>query len=258
MNQITEYENKLRQIKDYAKYLKLAYSHNNAKEFIDEHIAEGTAVDACYVDLLKRESAVRQEHSKQSRIRTANFPYKKYIADLQVEFLPDDAKEKLGILKTLEFIRNKQNVILAGNPGTGKTHIAIGLGILACLDGFKVLFCNAPNLINRLKEARSERTLLTLQRQFETYDLVIIDELGYISFDKEGGELLFTHLSLRAERKSTIITTNLSFEKWNEIFNDPVMTTAIIDRGTHKALAVNMNGNSYRLRETQRLLARKK
>ena len=155
-------------------------------------------------------------------------------------------------------IHDRISMNTASQPGMPiLLHIAISLGIQACFEGYKVLFYNAPNLINRLKEARSERMLLAVQRQFESYDLVIIDELGYISFDKEGGELLFTHLSLRAERKSTIITTNLSFEKWEDIFKDPVMTSAIIDRITHKALAINMNGNSYRLRETQKLMKHK-
>jgi len=102
----------------------------------------------------------------------------------------------------------------------GKTHLAIALGIKACMSGYKVLFATVPLLINQLKESRSEKTLIRLESIFEKYDLVIADELGYISFDKEGSELLFTHLSLRAGRKSTIITTNLSFERWDEIFSD--------------------------------------
>ncbi len=105
----------------------------------------------------------------------------------------------------------------------GKTHTAIGLGIEACLTGYKVFFATVPSLINQLKEYRSERTLRSFELKFEKYDLVIIDELGYISFDKEGAELLFTHLSLRAGRKSTIITSNLPFVKWQEIFHDPVL-----------------------------------
>jgi len=122
--------------------------------------------------------------------------------------------------------------------------------------GYKVLFATIPLLINQLKESRSEKTLIRLESIFEKYDLVIADELGYISFDKEGSELLFTHLSLRAGRKSTIITTNLSFERWNEIFSDSVMTAAMIDRLTHKSYILNMNGNSYRLKETREWLAK--
>ena len=134
--------------------------------------------------------------------------------------------------------------------------LAVGLGIKACMAGYKVLFATVPLLINQLKESRSERTLIRLESIFEKYDLVIADELGYISFDKEGSELLFTHLSLRAGRKSTIITTNLSFERWDEIFSDSVMTAAMIDRLTHKSYILNMNGNSYRLKETKEWLAK--
>lgn len=137
------------------------------------------------------------------------------------------------------------------NYHNGKSHFAIGLGIKACLAGYKVFFTTVPLLINQLKESRSQRMLRAFENRFEKYDLVIADELGYISFDKEGSELLFTNLSLRAGRKSTIITTNLSFDRWNELFQDPVMTAAMIDRLTHKAYIVNMNGNSYRLKETK-------
>lgn len=252
----TEYSNTLDKIKKNAKYLKLPYSFHNADEFLKEHNTLQSSIIDFYADLLQKEADIRYENGKESRVRHANFPYKKYLTDLQRDCLPEDAQNKLNLLETLEFIKNGQNLILAGNPGTGKTHIAIGLGIKACREGFKVLFTSAPTLINKLKECKSNRTLTTIQRQFEYYDLIILDELGYISFDKEGGELLFTHLSLRAERKSTIITTNLSFEKWEDIFKDPVMTTAIIDRITHKAIAINMNGNSYRLKETQEWMAK--
>lgn len=250
----TNFNEKIKNIREYAKYLKLAFSFNDCEEFLKEHVTLNTTIEDFYYELLKKESELRLENSKHNKVRKASFPYKKYISDLKVEFLPSDAKEKIAILKTLDFIKNGQNLILAGNPGTGKTHLAIGLGYLACMQGFKVLFCSTPSLINKLKESRSERTLTAFQRQFESYDLIILDELGYISFDKEGGELLFTHLSLRAERKSTIITTNLSFEKWGDIFMDPVMTAAIVDRVTHKAISINMNGNSYRLKETNELL----
>lgn len=145
---------------------------------------------------------------------------------------------------------------MAGNPGTGKTHISIGLGIEACNKGYKVYFSTVASLINELKETRSEKKLYTLEKKFEKYDLIIADELGYISFDKEGSELLFTFLSLRAERKSTIITTNLSFDRWNEVFNDTVLTAALIDRMTHNSYVINMNGDSYRIKETKEWMNR--
>ena len=114
-----------------------------------------------------------------------------------------------------------------------------------------MLFFSVPTLITRLKESRSEKTLRIFQSRLEKYDLIIVDELGYISFDKEGSELLFTSLSLRANNKSTIITTNLSFDRWEEVFKDPVLTAAMVDRLAHKAFMVNMNGNSFRIKETQ-------
>jgi len=164
--------------------------------------------------------------------------------------LPADGKARLSELETLEFIIQGRNIVLAGNPGTGKTHLAIGLGIKACMEGYKVLFTTIPRLITQIKESRSEKTLRQIENRFEKYDLVICDEFGYISFDREGAELLFSHLSLRAGMKSTIITTNLSFDRWNEIFGDTVLTAAMVDRLTHKAHIINMNGKSYRTKET--------
>ena len=109
-------------------------------------------------------------------------------------------------------------------------------------------------LLTQLRESQSQRTLKQVENQFEKYDLVICDEFGYVSFDKQGAELLFNHLSLKAGRKSTIITTNLGFDRWEEIFGDPVLTAALVDRLTHKALLVSMNGESYRLKETRKMM----
>ena len=139
------------------------------------------------------------------------------------------------------------------NPGTGKTHIATALGIKACQQDFTVLFTSVPVLLTQIREAKSAKTLRTLQLRFEKYDLVICDEFGYVSCDKEGGELLFNHLSLRAGKKATIITTNLAFNRWNEIIKDKVLVAAMVDRLTHKAYLVNMTGLSYRLKETQKM-----
>lgn len=221
---------------------------------LEEKLEDAYRTDIAYEiflqELLEIGVDTRRENGKKNRIRNAKFPYKKYLDDIVPEYLPEEANKRLKELKTLKFIEERRNVIFAGNPGTGKSHLAIGLGIHACNSGYKVLFATIPLLINELKEARSEKRLKTLERKFQKYDLIIADELGYISFDKEGSELLFTYLSLRAERKSTIITSNLSFNRWDEIFNDPVLTAAMVDRLTHKSYVINMNGNSYRTKET--------
>ncbi len=248
------HKEKHERIELFSKELKLPYILRNFKEDIVEATKDNKEYDTFLYELLEKEHDLRKENGRKSRIRSARFPYKKYLEDLVVEDLPEDARNKIKVFSTLEFIETGQNIILAGNPGTGKTHMAVGLGIKACNVGYKVLFTTIPLLVNELKESRSEQTLRAFEKRFEKYDLIIADELGYISFDKEASELLFTYLSLRAGRKSTIITTNLSFERWDEIFKDPVMTAAMIDRLTHKSYIVNMNGNSYRLKETKRWL----
>lgn len=239
------------EINKYSKYLRLPGIRRNYKRFVQEANETDMGYEEFLKKLLEEEYEVRNENSKLNRIRIANFPQKKYLEDLKIECLPKDGQNKLKLLKSLDFVKNGQNLILAGNPGTGKSHIAIGLGIRACMQGYKVLFFSVPSLITKLKESRSEKTLRTFQLKLEKYDIIIADELGYISFDKEGAELLFSSLSLRANSKSTIITTNLSFDKWEEIFGDPVITAAMVDRLTHKAFMINMNGNSYRIKETQ-------
>lgn len=243
-------------IKEISKQVRLPGIRRYMVEEIEEANTKNLSYEEFLYHLLLKEYDLRLENRMKNRIRLANFPYKKYLEDLSIEDLPHDAKKRLKVLASLDFIENGQNVILAGSPGTGKTHLAIGLGIKACLAGYQVLFATVPLLVNQLKESRSENILRRVEARFEKYDLVIADELGYISFDKEGSELLFTHLSLRAGRKSTIVTTNLSFERWDEIFLDSVMTAAMIDRLTHKSYMLNMNGSSYRLKETKEWLAK--
>jgi len=222
----------------------------NFELLLDEFKNKSKSYDQFLYKLLELEFISRTKSRKASRIRQAGFPFKKYLDELKLEELPENAKTKLHELETLDFIKQGRNIIFAGNPGTGKTHIAIGLGIKACLNDYKVHFTTVPRLITQIKESRSEKTLRQFENRFEKYDLVICDEFGYISFDKEGAELLFSHLSLRAGIKSTIITTNLSFDRWGEIFGDTILAAAMVDRLTHKAHILNMNGKSYRTKET--------
>jgi len=246
----------LQEIKGYVSELKIPGINQGLKQKIEEAYRQDQSYEDFLLGIFSGAYDMRKENGRKNRIKNARFPYKKHMDELRVEYLPEDGRRKIKELKTLNFIEEGRNIILAGNPGTGKTHISIGLGIEACNKGYKVYFSTVASLINELKETRSEKKLYTLEKKFEKYDLIIADELGYISFDKEGSELLFTFLSLRAERKSTIITTNLSFDRWNEVFNDTVLTAALIDRMTHNSYVINMNGDSYRIKETKEWMNR--
>lgn len=234
--------------------LRLAAFRNELERIVTQAVTESASYEQVILDLLKAEQEVRLINRKKVQMRNAAFPQLKYLQDLNRAELPADAQNKLPELETLDFIANGQNVILGGSPGTGKSHLAIGLGIKACEQGYTVMFTTVSKLLTQIRESHSSRTLRMLELRFEKYDLVICDEFGYISFDKQGSEMLFNHLSLRTGIKSTIITSNLSFEKWNDIFGkDTVLTAALLDRLTHKAYLVNMNGQSYRMKETKKI-----
>jgi len=240
--------------KNYIKELKIAGIRNDLNQKLAEAYRDNTPYEELLRDLFRDAYDMRKENGRKNRIKNAKFPYKKYLDTLIVDYLPESAKAKFKELKSLKFIEENRNIIFSGNPGTGKSHLSIGLGIKACNEGYKVFFATVPQFINQLKETQSERRLTNFESKFQKYDLIILDELGYISFDQKGSELLFSFLSLRAERKSTIITSNLSFERWNEVFNDPALTAAMVDRLTHKSYVINMNGNSYRMKETKEWL----
>ena len=242
----------------YAKDLRLPSIWKNYTEATAVARDKNWSVEQFLLYLLEIESNARVENRKKSQMRRAGFPEYKYLHELSKNDLPIDIANYLPELESLEFIKSGQNIVLAGNPGTGKTHVAIGLCINACMAGYNVFFTSVPHLLTQIRECRSQRMLRQLQLKFEKYDLVICDEFGYISCDKDGAELLFNHLSLRSGRKSTIITTNLSFDRWSEIFLDPILTAAMVDRLTHRAFLINMNGKSFRMMQTKEWLNNKK
>jgi DNA replication protein DnaC len=214
--------------------------------------------NASYEDFLKiilsNELSVRETNGVNRRIRIAKYPYLKYLHDLKLDVFPIEIANQIRGLQSLRFLDEGRNVILVGNPGVGKTHTAIGLGLAANMKMKNVLYITIPNLITELKESMTLNQLTNYKKRFITYDLVILDELGYISFDKQGSELLFNLLSMRNETKSIIITTNLSFNRWEEIFIDPTLTAAMVDRLAHKATVINIKGDSYRIKETKEWL----
>lgn len=215
-------------------------------------IASATDYERFLHPFLRMEIDAEEERAKEFKIKATKFPYRKYIEDLEMDLLPEEMRNRLPELCSLDFIRERKNIIMTGNPGTEKTHTAIGLGIKACEQGYRVLYTTIPYLVTALKESNSKQKLCTYQKRFEKYDLIIADELGYISFDREAADLLFTVLSLRASQKSTIITSNLTFERWDEIFGDAAITSTIVDRLTYIAYLIDIEIDSYRLRETLR------
>lgn len=246
--------NTAKQIDYYSRQLRLPAFRNDYQQLAEHAAKQNISFEKYLLDLMVVEYDQRVIRRKKQRIKRAGFPYIKQLNDLIKEELPQDAQDKLLAISRLDFIKKGQNLIFAGNPGTGKTHIAIGLAIQACNLDYSVLFTTVPRLITQITEAKSARSLRTLESRFEKYDLVVCDEFGYISFDQKAAELLFTHLSLRTGMKSTIITTNLGFDRWTEIFGDKVLTAAMVDRLTHKAIIVNMNGNSFRVKESKNIV----
>jgi DNA replication protein DnaC len=189
---------------------------------------------------------IRMMNKQIRALKQAGFPTQKRFEELSVEDLPVDGKMVLPDLKLLNFIQETKNVVFIGNSGTGKTHMAIATGVFACENNFKVIFKTAAGLVNELLEAKRAGRFSLLMRQLKRIDLLILDELGYITFDLEGAELLFQILAARYEILSTVITTNLPFSEWVKVFHDKTLTGALLDRITHRAMIVNMNGPSYR------------
>lgn len=241
----------------YARELGLSYlaaqMENMEKIAAEQQWTLGQALLA----LLQAEYERRLAGRQRQRIKNAGFTSLKYLEELDRNALPPGIQPILSRLETLDFIREHRNVVLYGNPGTGKTHVATALAIKACMEGMHVMFTSVPHLITQIKECKSQKTLHQLELRFKKYDLVVCDEFGYVSCDKEAGELLFNHLSLRAETRSTIITTNLAFDRWGEVIRDKVLVAAMVDRLTHNAHLVSMNGESYRLKETKEFNAQK-
>ena len=204
------------------------------------------------LEMMSAEVASRYENQTRIRIKKAAFPFQKTFDDFDFSQLnPSVSPEFVHELASCKFIDEHRNIVMIGNPGRGKTHIAISLGIKACLQGYKVMFRNASALSTELTEARDGYRLGKLERQLSNTDLLILDELSYLSFNKYESDLLFKVLSDRSEKTSTIVTTNLPFSRWTELFENTTMVSALIDRLTFRSHVLDMNGPSYRLKTSQ-------
>jgi len=200
--------------------------------------------------LLELELIDRERRLVERRIRQARFPATKSLDSFVFPAIPSLNKMLVLELARCEYILRRENIIALGNSGTGKTHIALSLGLAACQKGFSVTFITAAQLVHQLMEARDEKRLLRLQRELQAPKLLIVDELGYVPLSSTGAELLFDVFSQRHERSSTIVTSNLPFEEWTSVLGSERLTGALLDRLTHHVHILSMNGDSYRLAQS--------
>ena len=194
----------------------------------------------------------RDRRATERRIRQARFPVVKSLDSFDFLAIPSLNKTLVLELARCQFLSRKENLLLLGNSGTGKSHIALALGLMACQRGHRVRFITAAALVSELIEARDEKRLLRFQKQLASYELLIVDELGYVPLSKTGAELLFEMFSQRYERASTLVTSNLPFDEWTEVFGSERLTGALLDRLTHHVHILEMNGDSYRLKQSRR------
>ena len=205
--------------------------------------------------LCEKELTERQRRAMDRRIKGAKFPLLKTIDSFDFTSQKSVNEPLVRELLRCEFIDHHENVLLIGNSGTGKTHLATALGFAACCQGYKVRFFGCTALVTQLLEAKEDRQLQRWLKQFEKQNLLVLDELGYVPFSKAGSELLFEVVSRAYERQSLIVTTNLPFENWTEVCGSERLTGALLDRLTHRVHIIEANGASYRLEQSRKRLA---
>lgn len=229
--------------------LKLYTIRDNLSQYIDMiNSGEKNAVDAFY-ELTEKERGIKKERAIIACIKTAGFPFTKTIQDYDFNFQPSVNKKEIEDYTTLRFLENNENILFVGSPGVGKTHLATAIGIEAAKNRYSVYFISCQELIAQLKKADQENRLEQRLKAFTRHKLLIIDEIGYLNLDVQAANLFFQLISMRYEQKSTIVTTNKNLSKWAEIFCNPVIANAILDRLLHHSHIVNIVGPSYRTKD---------
>jgi DNA replication protein DnaC len=236
-------------LRSYLKRLRLPVVAQNYVRLSSEAAANNQTFPEYLLALIEGEIVQREENTQKLRISKARFPVMKTLDSFEFSVIPSLNKALVLELSRGSYIEKRENIIFMGSYGTGKTHLAISLGISACRQGKRVRFCTAAGLINDLLEAQAQFRLAKLEASLARYEVIVLDELGFVPFSKEGAEALFTFCSGRYERGSLIITTNLDFARWKEIFGDEALTGALLDRLTHRCHIIEMNGDSYRFKE---------
>lgn len=238
-------------LEHHLKTLKLPTFLREYQKVARQCAAEGLDHVQFLTRLVELELIDRERRMVERRIKAARFPATKSLDSFDFKAIPKLNKMQVLELARCDWIERRENVIALGPSGTGKTHVALGLGLAACQKGMTVSFTTAAALVNELMEARDERHLLRVQKQMANVKLLIIDELGFVPLSKTGAELLFELISQRYERGATLITSNLPFDEWTETFGTERLTGALLDRLTHHVNILEMNGESYRLAQSQ-------
>lgn len=241
--------NNYNKLKNNFEEIGLLTFNQNIDKYIDL-INQGqlTMVDALYM-MTEKEKEFRQERVDKSMIKTAHFPFIKTFEDFDFSFQPSIVKEEILDLKNLRFLNSAENIILVGTPGVGKTHIATSIGIETSKNRYQTYFITAHELISQLKKAQLENTLMRRLKHFTSYSVLIIDEVGFLPISRDEANLFFQLINMRYEKHPTIITTNKSFNKWDEVFGDPVIANAILDRLLHHSKVFSIVGPSYRTKD---------
>ena len=239
-------------VKANLKQLRLPTMHAEFEKLAREAATADESYEQYLLHLTELEVAARASNVLKARIKQAAFPVHKDFDTYDFSAMPALSKPKILELARGEWLEQRFNCCCIGNAGTGKTHIAIALGLAACRQGRRVRFFTAAALVQRLEEAQKQYQLDRLLGQLDKTELLICDELGYLSFSRAGAELLFQVFADRYERRSLLLTSNLPFSDWGQIFQGERMTAALLDRLTHRCHIFEMNGESYRFRESMK------
>lgn len=236
-------------LETYLKKLRLPTFLRHYAKFAADAAQENQSYDRFLLALAEQEVCQREEHQRQRRVREARFPIHKELADFDFSCVPGLSKQRVLDLARGAYIDQAEPVILVGSPGLGKTHVATGLALAACRQGHRVRFYTAAALVNELIQAQDEHRLSRFLAMTLKHQLIVLDELGFIPFSTTGAQLIFQFCSALYERVATIVTTNLRFADWVQVFGDERLTAALLDRLTHKAHILEFTGESYRFRQ---------
>jgi DNA replication protein DnaC len=233
----------------YLKQLRLPTFLQNYAKFAEDAAQTNLPYDRYLLALVKQEVAQREENRRVRRIKAARFPVLKEMADFDFSCTPSLNKQRVLELARGSYIEKAESILMVGNPGLGKTHVATSLALAACRQGHRVRFYNTAGLVNELILAQDEHCLSKFLATALRHRLIVLDELGFIPFSPTGAQLIFQFCSTLYERVSTIVTTNLRFTDWTQVFGDERLTAALLDRLTHKAHILEFTGESYRFRQ---------